>query len=84
MFGVEFNFSDIKMNKKKEILAIKIRFDDNKGNKKLTDEISRLTKLDENNIKKLNLANKEIEALKAKVKEVTEENNKKKKDLYGE
>ncbi len=34
MFGVEFNFSDIKMNKKKEIIAIKIRFDDNKGNKK--------------------------------------------------
>lgn len=34
MFGVEINFSDIKMNKKKEIIAIKIRFDDNKGNKK--------------------------------------------------
>ena len=34
MFGVEFNFSDIKMNKNKEIIAIKIRFDDNKGNKK--------------------------------------------------
>ena len=57
---------------------------DNKGTKKLTDEIAKLTKLDESNVKKLNLANKEIETLKAKVKELTEENNKKKKDLYGE
>ena len=67
-----------------KVVEKKVMVSDNKGNKKLTDEITRLTKLDESNVEKLKVANKEIETLNTKIKELTEEKNKNKKDIYGE
>ena len=71
-----------------KVVEKKVMVSDNKGNKKLTDEITRLNKLDEGNNEKLKVANEEITALNTKVKklekELTEEKNKKKKDIYGE
>ena len=67
-----------------KVVEKKVMVSDSKGNKKLTDEITRLTKLDESNVEKLRVAKEENDLLNAKIKELTEENNKKKRDIYGE
>ena len=67
-----------------KVVEKKVMVSDSKGNKKLTDEITRLTKLDESNVEKLRVAKEENDVLNTKIKELTEENNKKKRDIYGE
>lgn len=67
-----------------KVVEKKVMISDNKANNKLTDEITRLTKLDESNVEKLKVAKEENDALHTKIKELTEENNKKKRDIYGE
>ena len=71
-----------------KVVEKKIMVSDSKGNKKLTDEIARLTQLDKDNNEKLKAETEKNGFLDAKIKELekelTEEKNKKKRDIYGE